>query len=106
MYPFGAILIAPLVAGYLASLFCRLSSRRNKRPSWLLAPLSIAMGVVATWAATFQRDLFQPSHWSSKVEGSLMLTISGVPAAGLAAAVAIPIVCVYYKTYTRSHPKP
>jgi len=106
MYPLGGILLGSLVAGYLVSLFCRLSLRRERKPSWFLAPLSIGIGLVATLAATFQKDLFQPSHWSSKVEGSCLLLISGVPAAVLAAAVAIPLLCFYHQKYAQSHPKP
>jgi len=106
MYPLGGILIGPLVAGYLVSLFCRLSLRRDRKPSWFLAALGIALGLVATLAATFQKDFFQPSHWSSKVEGSAMLLITGVPAAVLAAGVAIPLVYFYGQKYAQSHPKP
>jgi hypothetical protein len=103
---FFAIPIAPLVAGYLASLLCRVSLRRSRGPSWLIAPLGIGIGVVATWLVTFQEDLFQPSRWSSKVDGPFMLAVTGVPAVFLAAAVAIPVVYVYHQKYARSHPKP
>jgi hypothetical protein len=101
-----AILIAPLVAGYLASLLCRLSLRRDRRPSWFVIPLAVAIGVVLTWLVTFQQDLFHPSRWSSKVEGSDMLAFAGVPAAVLAVVVALPIVGAYYDKYAQRHTKP
>jgi hypothetical protein len=102
----AAIIIAPLLTGYLSSFLCRLSLRRNRPPSWLIAPLGIAMGVVATWVVIFQKDLFHPSRWSSKVDGPFMLALTGVPAVLLAVAVAIPVVYVYQQKYVRTHPKP
>ena len=83
----AAIIIAPLLTGYLSSFLSRLSLRRNRPPSWLIVPLGIAMGVVATWVVIFQKDLFHPSRWSSKVDGPFMLALTGVPAVLLAAAV-------------------
>ena len=104
----AALLIAPLVAGYLTDLLCRFSRRRNRRPVWLIVPLAVAMGVIVTWGVMFQTDLFHPSRWSSKLEGDnlLALAIPGVPAAVLAAAVAIPILCLHYNKYARTHPRP
>jgi hypothetical protein len=99
---FAVIVIAPLLAAYLSSRCCRLSLRLSRAPSWLIAPLSIALGVVVNWAVTFQKDLFHPSRWSSKVDGPFMLALTGVPAALLAAAVAIPVVCLYRQKYERS----
>ena len=104
----AALLIAPLVAGCLTDLSCRWSRRRNKRPTWLIVPLAVATGVIVTWGAIFQADFFHPSRWSSKLEGDnlLALAIPGVPAAVLAAAVAIAILGLYYRKYARTHPRP
>jgi hypothetical protein len=103
-----ALLIAPLVGGYLTDLLCRLSRRRNRRPTWLIVPLAVAIGVIATWGALFQTDLFHPSRWSSKLEGDdlFALALPGVPAAVLAAAVAIPILSLHYNKYARAHLRP
>jgi MFS family permease len=104
----AALLIAPLVAGCLTDLLCRLSRRRNRRPPWLIVPFAVAMGVIATWAVMFQTDLFHPSRWSSKLEGDdlFALALPGVPAAAWAAAVAVLILCLHYAKYARTHPRP
>ena len=105
MYPFGGILIAPLVAGYIASLICRRLRRRDRRPSWLIAPLAIAVSVFVVWGATFQMDLFLPSRWSSgKVPMLGMLLISGVPSALVGAVAAIAVVYYYRLKYESTHP--
>ena len=101
-----AILIAPVVTGYLASLLCRLSLRRGRRPSWFVIPVAVASGVVVAWVVTFQQDLFHPSRWSSKLDGPFMLALVGVPAAVLAVVVALPIVGRYYDKYAQHHTKP
>ena len=106
MYPFGGILIAPLVAGYFASLVCRVRRRKDRRPSWLTIPFAVAAGVAAAWIATFQTDLFIPARWSAsgKVPMVDMLLISGVLSASVGAATAILVVYYYLRQYERTRP--
>jgi hypothetical protein len=105
MYPFGGILIAPLVAGYLTSLICRLLGRRYRRPSWFTVPLAVVVSVSVVWVATFQTDLFVHSRWlTGKVPMWDMLLISGVPSASLGAVAAILVLYHYLRKYERTHP--
>ena len=102
MYPFGGILIAPLVAAYLASVICRLARRRNKRPSWLVAPLAIAFGIFAVWAATIQADFFRPSVWEAgKAPMWAIMLLSGAPALVLGTATTIPVVFHHRDKYEK-----
>jgi MFS family permease len=64
MYPFGGILLAPLVAAYLASVLSRFSSCRRRRPGWMVGIGAIFGGVIASWIGIFQLDLFRPWTWS------------------------------------------
>lgn len=84
MYPFGGILLAPLVAGYLASVLGRIWRRRGRRPGWMAGGLAICGGVFATWLATFQLDLFMPWRWGQvggKVDLLFLLAVTGILAA-------------------------
>jgi hypothetical protein len=79
MYPFGGVIIAPLVAGYLASVFCRLAQARGRRPGFAAYAIPVAVALVIVWVATFGDELLKP--WSNgKVSMWGMLLISGVPA--------------------------
>ena len=104
MFPFGGILIAPIVAGYLASLLARRDLSANKRPAWGSAWFAVVIGVVATWLATFRADLFRRPGQSaiSKAPMPMLLVITGFPAAVVGIAVAFPVTHHYKRKHERS----
>jgi hypothetical protein len=78
MYPFGGVILAPLVAGYLASVLCRLDKARGRRPGFVAFAMPVAIALVIVWVATFGDELLKRTN--GKVEMWAMLLISGVPA--------------------------
>jgi hypothetical protein len=106
MYPFGGIIVAGLVAGYLAAVLCRLRCRRGKAPSWFAALGPSLVGLLAALAATFQGDLFRPSHWSSKTDGLTMFLIAAVPSSFVALALASSVVAYYREKFALSKSMP
>jgi hypothetical protein len=106
MYPFGGILVAPLAAGYFASLLCRYYRRRDKRPGWVAGILAIFGGVLIALVCMFQFDLFIPSRWAAAGGKVHLLPLFGM--IGFLAAVAgiIPAAFVvdrHQKQYDTSH---
>jgi len=59
-------LLAPVVAGFLASILCSLSILRHRKPPWLYALLSIALGIFSSLLVMFRGDALHPSRWHSK----------------------------------------
>lgn len=106
MYPFGGILIAPLVAGYLASLLSRFAARRQRRPGWVVGVCAISGAVLATWIATFQLDVFRPWSWSvvgGKVDLLWLLLMTGFLAGFVAIIPAAWVVDRHQKQYDKTH---
>jgi hypothetical protein len=104
-YPFGGILVAPFVGGYLASLICRFLCQRQKRPGVAVIWVSILASVIATWLATFQMDLFRVSRWTrAKMDMPVDLAVSAIPAVLVALIAARFVVSRYRKMYDRDHP--
>ena len=104
MYPFGGILVAPLVAAYLASLLSRLSRRRGRRPGWIEGITAILSGILATWVCTFQLDVFMPWRWSwagGNVELLDLLLLTGFPAGFVGIMPAAWIVERHQKAYDK-----
>src|SRR6266487_2991868 len=102
MYPFGGIPLAPIVAGYLATVLCRMSLRRGKRPRWFVAAFCTLLGTFSALFATFQTELFRPEHWErrgGKHDLWIDFLITGVPSIVLAAVAAFEFVRSYRKDY-------
>lgn len=107
MYPFGGIAIAPLVAGYFASVMCRFWRQRGRRPGWIAGVLAISAGVLVTCVCTFQLDLFMPSRWSpggGKGHLSDLILMTGFLAAVAGIMPAAIIVERHQKVYDKTHP--
>lgn len=106
MYPFGGILISPLIAGYLASVLCRVQRSKGKRPGFVILLLASVAGVLASWLSMFQLDLFNPARWMSngKVEMWMLLVISGIPSLFVSAIAATLFVARHQKSFDETHP--
>ena len=104
MYPFGGIPLAPILAGYLASVLCRMSLKRGKRPRWLIAGFCTLLGTFSALFATFRSELFRPERWDrGKHDLWIDFLIAGVPSAVLAAVAAFEFVRLYQKDYEHSN---
>ena len=98
-------MVSPLVAGYLASVLCRLQRKRNKRPGFGVALIAIVAGVLACWLSMFQADLLIPSRWTSaKVDLWMLLVITGVPSLVVSAISAGILLVRHRKIYDATHP--
>jgi hypothetical protein len=60
-------LLAPVVAGFLASTLCSLSILRHHKPPWFHASLSIALGIFSSLLVMFRRDALHPSRWRDRI---------------------------------------
>lgn len=106
VYPFGGIFIAPLIAGYLASVLCRVQRQRERRPSFAILVLAIIAGVFVSWFSTFQFDLFSPARWSSsgKVPMGGLLIISGIPSFFVSTVAATVVVTRHRRSFDETPP--
>jgi len=60
-------LLAPVVAGLLASVLCSLSILRDKGPPWSHAILSAMLGTFCSLSVIFRGDVFRPAHWPGRI---------------------------------------
>jgi hypothetical protein len=63
---FGFVL-APVVAGLLASVLCCLSILRDQKPPWSHAILSAPLGIFCSLWFLFGGDVLRPSHWPGRI---------------------------------------
>jgi biotin transporter BioY len=107
VYPFGGILVAPLIAGYLASVLCRVQCQRKRRPSLAIVLLAILAGVFVSWFSTFQFDLFSPARWSNSGKAPMggLLLISGIPSLFVSTIAATVIVTRHRRSFDETHPE-
>lgn len=105
MYPFGGIIIAPIMSGYFASVTCRLMRRMGYRPSDIITLLAIVFGVIMAWVSTFQMDLFSLHQTNGKVPLSIELLLCGVPSGFLGLFPASIVVARHQRIYDKTHQK-
>jgi hypothetical protein len=73
MTPFPKLLLgfllAPVLAGLLASVLCGLSILRDEKPPWSHAALSVLLGIFCSLWSIFQGDVFNPALWPAQIPG-------------------------------------
>ena len=72
-------LLAPAIAGFLASILCGLSILRLQKPPWFHAFLCIAVGIFSSLLAIFSGDVFHPSRWPGRIPdqwGSFVMALA------------------------------
>jgi hypothetical protein len=62
-------LLAPVVAGLLASVLCSLSILRDEKPPWSHAILSATLGMFCSLWFLFGADVFHPARWPGRIPG-------------------------------------
>jgi hypothetical protein len=77
MYPFGGIILAPFIAGYLASVLCRLRVAKGLKAGYGTLAVSVGVAVVVVWVVTFGEELFKRDN--GKVAMWVMLLLTGIP---------------------------
>jgi uncharacterized PurR-regulated membrane protein YhhQ (DUF165 family) len=92
MYPFGGIILAPIVAGYAASVLCRLCARASRRAGFLVFAVSVVLGVVMSVVATFGRAAFFPGDRTWNKAGYVGEVMPAAMAALLLGAFAAAVV--------------
>jgi hypothetical protein len=99
---FGGILLALPVTIYVASLICRLSLQRGRRPRWSYTVVSGIFGTFIGLLTTFRTDLFRPQTWDrgGKVTVGAEIIIAGVVTLVLTSYVALFIVALYRRRYS------
>jgi len=105
LYPYGGALLAPFVAGYLASVIARIQRRRDRRPGWGTGILAIVLGVLISWFFTFRFDAFIPSRWATggKVDLLTLIVATGFLAAFFSILPAAFVVDRHRKIYDKTH---
>jgi hypothetical protein len=97
------LLLAPVVAGLVASVLCCLSVLRNEKPPWSHAVVSTLAGLFSSLWMIFRGDVFDPSNWSYRIPGlwnSFLIVM--VPSVPLTVAVVLVAVVLFQERY-RSH---
>ena len=95
-------LLAPVIAGLLASVLCGLSILRDQKPPWFHAFLSILLGNCTSLLAIFCDDPFHPPNWPSRIPGHwdsfVIAQASSIP---FSAVVAVMVVALFQARYKK-----
>ena len=95
-------LLAPVIAGFLASILCGLSILRLKKPPWFHAFLSIVLGVFSSLLAIFTSDVFHPSRWPSRIpeqwDSFVMALAASIP---FSIVVALIVVALFQERFKK-----
>jgi hypothetical protein len=96
------ILVAPVIAGFLASVLCSLSILRHQKPPWSHALLSILLGVCSSLVAVFGGEAFSPSRWPARIpeqwDSFVMALAASIP---LSIVVAIIVVALFQDRFKK-----
>ena len=95
-------LLAPVIAGLLASVLCGLSILRDKQPPWFHALLSTLLGIFSSLLAIFCGDVFHPAHWPGRIparwDSFVIAMASSIP---FSAIVAVIVVALFQERYKK-----
>jgi hypothetical protein len=95
-------LLAPLIAGLLASILSCLSILRLQKPPWSHALLCIVLGIFSSLLAVFGGDVFHPSSWPGRIpeqwDSLVMALVASIP---LSIAVALVVVALFQARFKK-----
>jgi amino acid transporter len=99
--PFS-FLLAPVIAGFVASVLCGLSILRRERPPWFHAFLSILLGIFSSLLAIFGSDVFSPAYWPGRIpeqwDSFLIVMAASIP---FSVVVALIVVALFRERFKR-----
>lgn len=99
----GGFLLAPMIAGLMASVLCSLQILRDKRPSWSAGILSLLFGILSVWLLMFRSDVLHPGRWPNRFPGHWGQLAAALVASLFLTAVVILIAVTLFQERFRKH---